>query len=254
MFRKNYILQMDSLILNGRPAPGAPQLLDAMWVHGIPYLILSEQSGRTREQIADMLNAGGFQNIRPSSIYTSVMAAIDWIMMNEPERKKAAYIGGGGIRQTLEQVGFTVRHSAPDVLFVGMNRNMTYKDYSDALQALLHGARLISTDSRKTQVFEGQQMIGNEAVVKMLEYASGVPAVHFGRGTEMLIRMALRYMQVTKDDVIITGHDFEKDIIPGIEMGIETILITNGESIMEMGITEDLHPTYIVEDLYGLAR
>lgn len=254
MFKKNYLLQMESLILNGHPAPGAAELLDTMFVRGIPYLILSEQSGRTREKIAEMMNAGGFRNIRPSSIYTSVMASIDWVLMNEPERKKAAYIGGQGIRQTLEQVGFEISHGSPDVLFVGMNRNMSYKDYSDALQGILHGARLISTDGRRTQSSEGMDMIGNAAVVKMLEYASGMPAVDFGRGSELLLRMALRYMQVSRDDVILCGPDFRRDIIPGIRLGMETILITNGESIMEMGINEDLHPTYIVEDLYGLAR
>ena len=254
MIYKNYLLQLDTLMRRSYPAEGAVYLLDTLRENGLPYLILTEQSARTREQTANLMNDVGFHGIRPSDIYTSVMAAVDWLLWKEPHRKTAAYLGGSGLRMTLEEVGLQIRNLDADALFVGMNRNLCYNDYSEAVQIIHDGAILISTDSRRIQRQEGAEFIGNGAVIKMLEYASGTKAVDFGRGSIGLYNMALRYMQVTPSDVISIGTQFPRDIESARRMGIETVFLTNGASIMELGMTEENHPDYIVEDLYGLTR
>jgi ribonucleotide monophosphatase NagD (HAD superfamily) len=88
----------------------------------------------------------------------------------------------------------------------------------------------------------------------MLEYASGMKAIDFGRGSIGLYNMALRYMQVGPGDVVAVGTQFPKDIETARKIGIETVYLTNGSSIMELGMDEENHPDYIVEDLYGLTR
>ena len=254
MIHKNYLLQLDTLLRRGYPADGAVYFLDTLRENGLPYLILTEQNARTRDQIASMMNDVGFHGVRPANIYTSVMAAVDWVLWKEPFRKTAAYLGGPGLRLTLEEVGMTIRHMDADVLFVGMNRNLGYRDYSEAVQIIHDGAILISTDSRRIQRQEGGEFIGNGAVIKMLEYASGMKAIDFGRGSIGLYNMALRYMQVGPGDVVAVGTQFPKDIETARKIGIETVYLTNGSSIMELGMDEENHPDYIVEDLYGLTR
>lgn len=254
MIKKNYLIQLDTLMRRGYPADGAVYFLDTLRENKLPFLILTEQSARTRDQTAALMNDVGFHGIRPADIYSSIMAAVDWVLWKEPFRRTAAYLGGPGIRLTLEEVGMTIRHMDADVLFVGMNRNLGYRDYSEAVQIIHDGAVLISTDSRRIQRQEGAEYIGNGAVVKMLEYASGIKALDFGRGSIGLYNMALRYMQVNARDVVSIGTQFPRDIEAARTMGIETVFLTNGASIMELGMDEENHPDYIVEDLYGLTR
>jgi ribonucleotide monophosphatase NagD (HAD superfamily) len=182
------------------------------------------------------------------------MAAVDYLLVKFPQWKKAAYIGGRGIRAALELGGFSIDHKQPDVVFAGMNRNLSYKDYSDILQYLLNGAVLISTDSRRTQRMEGVDMIGSGAIVRMLEYASQKRAVDFSRGSDILLRMALRYLNIKAEDTLAVGDDFNRDIVPAIKRGMDTVLITNGEGIENLEMSDTIHPTYIVEDLSGLTR
>lgn len=254
MIEKNYLIMMDCLIRNQQARPGAVQLLDKLYENGFSYVILSEQSGRTRTQLVELFHECGFHYVEPGDIYTSAMAAVDYLLIKFPHWKKAAYIGGKGLSAALEQGGFTINNAKPDVVFAAMDRNLSYKDYSDTLQFLLNGAVLISTDSRRTQLVDGVEMIGNGAVVRMLEYASQKRSVDFSRGSDILLRMALRYLGVKAEDSLALGEDFMRDIVPAVKRGMETVLITNGEGINDLPISEKIHPTYIVEDLSGLVR
>ncbi|MBE6109061.1 MAG: hypothetical protein E7194_01435 [Erysipelotrichaceae bacterium] len=254
MIDKTYLIQMECLIRNQKARPGAVELIDALNENGLSYVIISEQSGRTRAQMVELFESCGFHYIEPGDLYFSAMAAVDYLLIKFPQWKKAAYIGGKGIPAALEQGGFVINNAKPDVVFVAMDRNLSYKDYSDTLQYLLNGSVLISTDSRRTQIIDGVEMIGNGAVVKMLEYAAQKRSVDFSRGSDILLRMALRYIGVKAENALAVGDDFMRDIVPAIGRGMETVLITNGEGINDLPITDKLHPTYIVEDLSGLVR
>jgi HAD superfamily hydrolase (TIGR01450 family) len=254
MINKTYLIQLDCLIRNQKPMEGAIELMDALNENGFSYVIISEYSGRTRTQLVDLFERCGFHYIKAGDFYVSAMAAVDYLLTKFPKWKKAAYIGGKGIQAALEQGGFAIDNKEPDVVFAGMDRNLSYKDYSDTLQFLLNGAVLISTDSRRTQTIDGVEMIGNGAIVRMLEYASEKRSVDFARGSDILLRMALRYLNIKAEYALAIGDDFKKDIVPAIQRGMETVLVTHGEGIMDLGMSDTLHPTYIVEDLSGLVR
>ena len=255
MMNKCYLVSLETLLGGSREDhDGAAVWLHAMRSSDIPFLLLSEQSGRERSQLVDLVRDAGVGTVFASEIYTGTMAAVDWIMRNHPEKKRVVGIGGKGLHEALRVGEFTVDHRNPSWLVMGMHRNMTYLDYSYALQSIFHGAQLISVDNRMTQRYEGLDMIGNGAVIKMMEAASGKKAISFGRGSQNLYEQALRYLDLNEARVVAVGDDFARDIVPANKLGIETILLTRGESIMDMGITNESHPDYIVEDFYGLSK
>lgn len=250
-----YLIQMDSIYKgNEKEMAGANLFLSSLIEKKYPFIILTEYSGKTRKELAEMLRKTGLKVVNELDFYTSSMAAVDYVVHHYPERVRVAGIGGKGMKAAIEKGGFINDQKQPDLLFMGMNRNMTYVEYSYALQYLLKGAMLISTDSRKTMYADGEVQLGNGAIIKMLEYASGKKAEEFGRGTTKYLQETLRFLKQKPSDVIFVGDDFQKDILPAIELGMDTVLITHGEGIQDMGITDALHPTYIVEDLFGLAK
>ncbi|MBR2812500.1 MAG: HAD hydrolase-like protein [Solobacterium sp.] len=254
MINKKYLIPYDVLVDENGPRSGAVTFISRLKELGIPYVIITEHSAKRRERMAELMGQIGFDTIDPRRIYTSVMAAVDYAAMRMPDKTRIMCMGGSGLRNTLQEVHFEVSRTAPDILFVGMNTNLTYQDYCDALNALHKGALLFSTDDRRIQYHHGDLDIGNGAVIKMLEYASGVKAIHFGMGSEELLRMAIRYMSFAPEDAVVVGMDIERDILPAKNVGIETIYVSLGRDLEESGITQINYPTYFVEDLYGLSK
>jgi 4-nitrophenyl phosphatase len=254
MLKSYYIFMMETLVHHGRPAKGAVDLLNAMNRKGTPYIILSEQSGRTREEMVQKMGAAGFRGMHSLDIYTSSMAAADWIRWVYPQKNKAAMIGGKGMKEALEKADIEINHISPDWLFLGMNTNLTYIDYCDALQVLADGAQLIVTDGRRTMIKENAEMIGNGSIAHMLEYASEKEGISFARGSDRLIRQGMKYIDVSPENITLVGTHFKKDIAPAIALGMTTVYVTQGTSIADLGMNDDCHPDYIVEDLFGLAK
>ena len=254
MIEKVHLLQLEVLLENRMLSKDGAEVLTKLYRNAIPFLILTEQTGRTRDSLVEFFHASGMTMLRPDNFYTSAMAAVDWLSYFHPDKKRAAYIGGNGIKLSLQMGGFQIDYKNPDVLIVGMDRNLSYKDYSDYLQMILSGTTLMSTDNRLIQRFEGAEMIGNRAIVKMLEEASGVEAISFGRGSRLLPEMAMRYLNVSPDNILLVGNDFQKDIVPAIDLTMFTAYITGGNSIMSLGMSDVLHPDYLLESLGGLTK
>lgn len=254
MFDAAYIIELDSLYRNEHVTKGAVEFTESLSANHLPYVIITEQTGRERNQIARKLNDHGLRTVRPGDIYTSAMAAVDYLLSISVRKRRALMIGGRGLKAALDQGGFVITEDHPDYLFVAMNRNMTYSDYCGALEAINDGAQIISTDNRRTQWSDGNRIIGNASIVHMLEYASETRAISTGRGSRNLFLSAQNYLQKRTDEILMVGTSFRTDILPAEELGYATCLVTEGRDITEMGVNEDTHPDYIVEDLAGLTK
>lgn len=254
MFDAAYIIELESLYQNEHAKKGAVTFMEALAMNGLPYVIITEQTGRERNLIAQKLNDHGFRYVRSSDIYTSAMAAVDYLLSVDPRKRRASMIGGRGLKAALDQGGFIITEDHPDYLFVAMNRNMTYSDYCGALEVINDGAQIISTDNRRTQWSDGSRIIGNASIVHMLAYASRTRVISTGRGSRNLFLSAQNYLQKATEDILMVGTGFRSDILPAEELGYATCLVTEGRDIMKMGVNDDTHPDYIVEDLSGLAK
>lgn len=254
MIKSYYLFMMDTVFRGGRPTPGAVELLHLLNEKGMPFVILSEMSGKTRFEQAQRMNDAGFHSIRALDIYTSSIAAVDWIRWMYPSKNKVSMIGGVGMRDAIEKANLEITRIQPDWLFLGMNTNMTYIDYCDALQTLDTGAKLIVVDGRKTMMKDGARMLGNASIAHMLAYASDSEIISFARGTDRLLIQGMKYFNVPAESVTMVGTHFQKDILPAMKLGLNTVYVTQGNSIMNLGMSDQIHPDYIVEDLFGLTK
>ena len=94
-------LIMESCVLDsrGKAQPGAVRFIDTLLDHSLPFVILTDQSVLTRQQMADRMLKAGYSGITAEMFYTSTMAAVDAICRKYPDRRTAGYIGGRGICQ-----------------------------------------------------------------------------------------------------------------------------------------------------------
>ena len=254
MIKSTYLFTMDCLVKNGRPKKGAVELLELLYKQQVPFVVMSRQSGKSREKmIVDMRNAG-FSVFRHANVYTSSMAAVDFLSSRYPDKNKAAVIGGEGIKEAVNTAGYHMDRFHPDFIFIGMDRSLGYEDYCEINAMIEDGGILVSVDDRRRQVIDTQKMIGNGAIVTMLEYASGNDAIHFGMGSPLYLDMVIRYLNTDASSIVSVGTSFGRDIVPCLNKGMTTVYVTEGRSIVNEGMNEKIHPDYIVEDLSGLTR
>ncbi|MDX8419200.1 HAD hydrolase-like protein [Stecheria sp. CLA-KB-P133] len=254
MLRKCHLIAGTALEKNHQAAPGAIALIDALLRTKTPFLIVSEESQHPRIEMVEHYRGLGFASFSPDVIFTSTMAAIDWVAREYPNRISAAYLGGRGMKASLQEAGFDLLSKQPQWLFLGYDPNAASPDYNEALRLLKQGTVLLNTDS--SPVHEGirKTMVGCGAVARMLEYASGKKCLDFGRPSVITMASALKYAGCEPKDAVYMGDDFQKDIVPAIRLKMDTAYVTLGSSIYDSGINDSVHPKWIVEDLSGLAH
>ena len=60
--------------------------------------------------------------------------------------------------------------------------------------------------------------IGNGAMVHMLEYCSEQKAWMIGKPHEPMLKEALRYAQIAKEDAVVIGDNLETDVAFGLRL------------------------------------
>ena len=230
----------------------AAAFLKKLHAEGCSFVILTEESVRTRTDHAAMYIDQGLPFISRDDIYTSVMAAADRIVEMAARHRNAGCIGSRGMRETLREAGFSLDTDAADWLFVGYDREAEMNDFNYALRLLKGGAQLISTDSRPVRETKNGFFVGAGAVVKMLEAASGKKAAETGFPSPFMIKGAVNYLGSTIDHTVFVGSDLQREIRCANDAGMTTVYVPG--SLDDDLFEETVRPSYVVADLYGLLK
>ncbi len=236
----------------GRPRSEAILFLDALRQYRKPFAVLTNQSVFSRDALCARYNDAGF-HLKPSSFYTSVMAAIDYAHSQKPDAKTAGYIGSHAMRDLLRSAGYAVDMNKADWVFAGTDRNAQYNDYCYALRLIMGGAQLIAADLAPADHIDDTVLIGTGAVVRMLEEASGKKAINAGFPSEIFVSRALKYLGTDAEDTVFIGTDPAGEIAAASKAGVRTAWITGLNEDADV-FESEVRPTYLFESFTGLLR
>ena len=247
-----YFFSLDVLFENGLPSPGATELFSRLLERGEKFLILTDKANRSRRQLVQYLSECGFPQLYEEYFYTSTMAAVDAVRRKYPSLSTACYLGNEALGSTLREGGFIIDLHKADWLFIGSNKNASYRDYCDALRIADRGAQMICVceDVREAgKEFDG---IGPRAITAMLEAASGKKALHAGWPSPLLLKMAVRYMGCGAEEAVFVGRDLSEKIAVAEKAGLKTMFVLGSRQLSEDLRDSEIRPTYIVENLNGV--
>lgn len=83
---KGYIIQLETLMQQKQAMPGAKELIQAFQMENISYLILTERSSVTVDDILNQLESCGVYGVKKENVYTSTMAAVEYIITHDKRR------------------------------------------------------------------------------------------------------------------------------------------------------------------------
>lgn len=251
---RTYIIDLDGTMYRGNTnIDGAREFIDYLHSKNLPYIFLTNNATRTKKQAKEHMLNLGFKDIKEDDFFTSAMATAKFIAKNYSE-KKCFMIGESGLEEALKEWSFEFVQENADFVVVGLDRNATYRRYSEALHHILVGAKFIATNPDRLLANNETFDIGNGAVIDMLEYASGVEAIKIGKPYQIILDILLEEKKLKKEDIILLGDNLETDIKLGYNARIETIMVCSGVHTEKDIDRLKVYPTKVVKNLRELIK
>jgi len=238
-----FLLDMDGVIYQGsRVVPGAAQFVRRLREADTRFLFLTNNSQRTRRDVAMKLCRMGIQ-VTERDIFTCSMATARFVAQQKPGGT-AYVIGEGGLLNALHINGYTVVDDNPDFVIVGEGRTMTFEAIEKAVRLVANGARLIATNLDPNCPTESGIRPGCGAIVAMIERATGKEAFSVGKPSAIMMRAARKQLGLSSEETVMVGDTMDTDILGAVGLSYRAILVLSGgtrrEDLENFAYTPDL--------------
>ena len=225
--KAGFIIDMDGVIYHGNKLlPGVNEFLSWMENSGKKYLFLTNASERTPKELHEKLKRLGII-VGEEHFYTSALATASFLASQKPEGS-AYIIGDAGLINALYSVGYSINNVNPDYVVVGDTHGYNFEKIQEAVNLVLNGARLIGTNPDITGPIENGITPSTKALIAPIEIATGKKAYFVGKPNPLMMRIALKKLDVQREEAIVIGDRMDTDIRCGLESEIDTLLVLSG--------------------------
>ena len=225
----SWLTDMDGVLWHeGKPIPGAKELIKKWTDSETPFLVLTNNSIYTPRDLSARLRAGGL-DVPEERIYTSALATADFIRSQVP--KGTAYvIGDAGLTTAMHEIGYVMTEVNPDFVVLGETRNLSFENLTKAVRLINNGSRFIATNPDATGPSNEGPLPATGAVAALITKATGKDPYIVGKPNPMMFRSAMRKIKAHSESTAMIGDRMDTDIVAGIEAGLHTILVRTGIS------------------------
>lgn len=251
--KHGYLIDMDGVLYRGHDLiPGADAFLDELRSRNIPFRLLTNNSQRTRRDVAVKLAHLGI-SVDEEHVFTSAMATARFLAQQKPNGT-AFVIGEGGLHTALHANGYSVCDRHPDYVIVGEGRTFNLEMVEVAVRLIHRGAKLVATNLDPNCPTENAIRPGCGALVALLETATAVKAFSVGKPSPIMMRAARKEIGLSTDETIMIGDTMETDILGGVQLGYHTILVLSGGTRRDDLSRYAYCPEIVVESLAEYAE
>jgi len=246
------LIDMDGVIYkSSQLIPGADVFVNALRERGIPFLFLTNNSQRTRRDIAAKLARMGV-DAGPEHVFTCAMATARFLASQKPDGT-AYVLGETGLTTALHTNGFAIVDKDPDYVVVGEGRTYTFEMLEHATNLVLNGAKLIATNMDPSCPTSSGTRPGCGAVVALIEEATGRKAFSVGKPSPIMMRAARKELGLDAAHTFMIGDTMSTDILGGVQLGYHTILVLSGGTRREELDQHSYQPDTVVESVAELS-
>jgi NagD protein len=246
-----FLIDMDGVIYRGRQViDGAAQFIDRLQDAGVPFLFLTNNSQRTRRDVATRLLRMGI-SVEDRHVFTCSMATARFLAEQKPGGT-AYVIGEGGILQALHHNGYSIVDHDPDYVVVGEGRTLTMETVDSAVRMVDNGAKLIATNPDPNCPTQIGPRAGCGAIVALLEAATGRKAFSVGKPSPVMMRAARKEIGLRTEETTMIGDTMETDILGGAQLGYRTVLVLSGGTRREDLVHFAYRPDIVVDSIADL--
>jgi len=248
-------LDLDGSVYRGNTAiPHVGETIANLKSKGYKILYVTNNASRTREEYVEHFKKIGLQ-AEEDEFYTSAMATSAYMLQRYGSKRRIYVIGADSLKRELEDKGFTIlsEEDAKKAEFVVLclDTNVTYKRLCAACYAIQNGAKYIATNLDKTLPVEDGYRPGAGAISAAITTTTNVRPFLIGKPSKIIIEMALKYMGLSKDEVLLVGDKYETDIKVAKKLNMKSVLVLTGVTRAEQlkKVPEHMRPDYVIPSL-----
>jgi NagD protein len=244
--KHGYLIDMDGVLYRGSQLiPGADRFVQQLRTHNIPFLFLTNNSQRTRRDVAAKLARMGIE-VEEEHVFTCAMATARFLANQNPDGT-AFVIGEGGLLTAMHQNGYAIVDQEPDYVVVGEGRTFNLELVEAAVNMIQRGAKLIATNLDPNCPTPTGLRPGCGAMVAMLESATGVRAFSVGKPSPVMMRAARKELGLATEETTMIGDTMETDILGAVQLGFHSVLVLSGGTKREHLTHYAYQPELVVE-------
>ena len=247
------LLDIDGVLhVSGRPLPGAAEAVKSLRAGGHRLRFVTNNTTRSRAQLAAELRAIGFE-LDEEEVETTPVAAGRLLA-----GKRVLPLTMAAIRSDLAASVELVEEAADVVLVGGADesdetaRVFAYGNLSRAFGELQAGARLVCLHRNRWWQTERGPLLDAGAFVVGLEYAASVRAEVVGKPARAYFEAALRALGVPPDAATMVGDDVESDVGGAKALGLRGVLVRTGKFREEGLAAADPQPDAVLDSVADL--
>lgn len=247
-----FLVDVDGVLTHGKdPLPGAAAALRTLRSAG-RTLVLTNNSTRSRDELAQHLCAAGFEVARDDIVGSAFLAAQYLAQHYGPST--VWVLGEGGIRREMEDAGHRLALCPEQAswVVVGIDRDLTYTKLALALRALDAGANVLATNEDATFPTPTGPVPGAGAVVGALRGMGFAPTHVVGKPSPLAFEVALDVLGMPANRVLMIGDRLETDIAGAAAAGLDSALVLTGVHGTEDARASAVQPTWIAASLADL--
>jgi HAD superfamily hydrolase (TIGR01458 family) len=237
------LLDLGGVVFVGdEPIPGAVDAVNRLRANGIAVRFITNTTRQPLRELLEKMQKLGVP-VRPDEIFMPAVAARRYLK----ERNITPYLVHPKLVEDFE----SVPGGTPGAVVVGdASENFSYDNLNTAYRVLNSGAEFLALAcNRSFRDNDGKLSLDAGPFVAALEYATGRPAIVFGKPSEAFFRESLTSIDQTADKVVMVGDDVEADIGASMALGLSGILVRTGKYQTGDEMKIEPQPTAIVADL-----
>lgn len=245
---KAICLDLDGTVYRGiEPIPEAADFISRAQSAGIDPYFITNNSSKTQVQLqAKLLDFGIKATL--NRIMTSAIATAKYCSIHH-KGASVLLIGEDGLVDALENEGITLTVENPDVVIMGIDRDISYAKLADACLAIRAGAHFIATNNDNAFPTERGLVPGNGSFVTLMKSATGVQPIVIGKPEIAMLGFIQEQGGYSKEEMVMVGDNYDTDILTGIQFGIDTVHVETGVTSKLDLILKEIQPTVSLKTL-----
>lgn len=236
---RHLALDMDGTIyLGGTLFPFTIDFLERMKKAGIGYSFLTNNPSRSVADYLKKLEGMGIK-AEEKDMYTTSLAAIDYIKAHYPSAKRLFFLGTPSMISQFEKAGFEScsddPDDVPDVLVVAFDMTLDYSKLCRAAWWASQGIPYVATNPDKVCPTDQRTILVDcGSLCRCIEHATGrCPDITLGKPDPNMLTGIMDRYGLEPDEVAMVGDRIYTDTATAHNAGAFGVLVLSGETTLE---------------------
>lgn len=236
---RHVALDMDGTIYMGSTLfPFTKQFLSDMRDAGIGYSFLTNNPSKSVADYLKKLEALGIE-ADEENMYTTSLAAIDYIKSNYPEAKRLFLLGTPSMISQFESAGFIScaddPSDRPDALVVAFDMTLDYSRLCRAAWWATQGVPYIATNPDRVCPTDQQVVLVDcGSICRCIEHATGrTPDITLGKPDPNMLKGILDRHGLKPEEIAMVGDRIYTDTAMAHNAGAFGVLVLSGETTLQ---------------------